>query len=189
MCKTVYITTRCFDYTSSYFCELLKKELESRNIDVVYKKSGCRWLSRNKVYGIALAFDFYNDNQFGSGLTLSKTCSNISKQFAYSLSNAIDSIYPDIVWRAIDFVDSKDKGWNKYFRKISSTTKALFHLCTKNNEYEYETFITHIEELVKVIANEIVRCLRSNYDVRNYIQRVQYARYKQQKDRMKNGNK
>ena len=190
MCKTVYLTSKRFDYASRYFCNLLKKELQKRNIDVVFKKNNDIFniFRKRKVYGIALGFDFYNDGKNGSGLTLNKRCSNIGRQFAYSLSNGIDSIYPDIIWRDILFVDSKEKTWFKNFNKVSATTKAIFHLCTKNNEYEYEVFITYEERLVKVFADEIVRCLRSNYDTGNYMQRIQFARYKQQKRKV-DGNK
>lgn len=189
MCKTVYLTTKRFDYASNYFCGLLQKELQKRNIDVVFKSRNdlLTLFRRHKVYGIALAFEFYNDKRSGSGLTLNKRCSNIGRQFAYSLSNGIDSIYPDIIWRNIEFVDSEDKEWFKYFNKVSATTKAVFHLCTKNNEYEYETFITYEERLIRVFADEIVRCLRSNYDTANYMQRVQFAKYKQQRERLRNG--
>lgn len=189
MCKTVYLTAKRFDTVSNYFCGLLKKELQNRNIDVVFKSRNdlMTLFRRHKVYGIALAFDFYNDKLNGSGLTLNKRCSNIGRQFAYSLSNGIDSIYPDIIWRNIEFVDSEDKEWFKYFNKVSATTKAVFHLCTKNNEYEYETFITYEERLIRVFADEIVRCLRSNYDTSNYMKRVQFAKYKQQREKLKNG--
>ena len=189
MCKIVYLTARRFDSASTYFCNLLKNELQKRNIDVVFGNSNdmLNVFRKHKVYGIALAFDFYKDHQSGSGLTLNKRCSSIGRQFAYSLSNGIDSIYPDIIWRDITFVDSDDKLWFKYFNKVSATTKAIFHLCTKNNEYEYETFITFEEKLVRVFADEIVRCLRSGYDTANYMQRVQFAKYKQQRERLKNG--
>lgn len=189
MCKIVYLTAKRFDTNSASFCNSLKSELEKRKVEVVFNKSNDIFniFRKHKVYGISIAFDFYTDNKKGSGLTLSKRCSNIGRQFAYNLSNGIDGVYPDIIWRDISFVDSNDKIWYKYFNKVSSTTKAIFHLCTINNEFEFETFITNEERLVKVFADEIVRCLRSNYDTSNYMQRVQFAKYKQQRERLKNG--
>lgn len=188
MCKTVFLTTKNFDYASVYFCNLLSQELRKRNIDVVYKPRGLFGLfRRQRVYGIALAIDFYNDGKSGSGLTLNKRCSSIGRQFAYSLSNGIDMVYPNIIWRDLSFVDSSDKEWKRYFSKVNTTTKAIFHLCTKNNEFEYETFVTLEEKCVRVFTDEIVRCIRSNYDTEKYMEKVKFAKYQQQK-RKRNGD-
>ena len=186
MCKTVYLTAKRFDSASIYFCNLLKEELKKRNVEVHFDYSNdiLNIFRKHKIFGISIAFDFYKDYKRGSGLTLNRRCSNIGRQFAYNLSNDIDTIYPDIIWRDIEFVDSDNKLWYKFFNKVSSTTKAIFHLCTKNNEYEFETFITNEEKLVKVFADEIVRCLRSGYDTANYMQRVQFAKYKKQKEKL-----
>lgn len=191
MCKIIYLTSKRFDYTSRHFCNLLQQELRKRNLEVVYKPRNDVFniFRTHKIYGIALGIDFYNDGGSGSGLTLNKRCSNIGRQFAYSLSNGLDDVYPDIIWRDITFVDSLDKEWYKFFNKISATTKAIFHLCTKNNEYEYETFITKEDKCVKVFADEIIRCIRSDYNTERYMEKVKFSRYQQQKRNKLNGNK
>lgn len=178
MCKIVYLTTRCFDKASRNFRDALADELRNRKIEVV-TDSSCvlkRYFSRHHTYGIALAIDFFNDNSDGCGLTLNRRCSVISRDFAYNLSSALDLLTPSIRWRDFRFVDSDDNEWYKFFNKVSASTKAILYLCTKNNESDWETYQMAFDRLVKLFADEIVRCLRSNYD---------YIKYKQSTDLMK----
>ena len=181
MCQIVYLTSRLFDTPSGKFKKALARELKGRNIKVVtdsaYRLK--KILQRSDTYGIAIAIDFFRDGNEGSGLTLSQRCAFISRDFAYSISNAIDDAMPRTRWRDFQFVDSdKDKTWKLFFDKIHSETKAIFYLCTYNNSFEYNNFMIRFDEIVKSFADEIVRCLRSNYNVRDYQKRVKIARLK-----------
>lgn len=183
MCKVVYLTTRCFDRASRDFRDALAEELRNRKIDVV-TKSTCkikRYFAKHKTYGIALAIDFFRDNQSGCGLTLNKRCSFISRDFAYNLSNALDVLTPTIRWRDFKFVDSDDDDWYSFFNKVSASTKAILYLCTKNNDVDWENYQLAFDKLVKMFADEIVRCLRSNYDYVKYQQSAKLAKLKLRK--------
>lgn len=183
MCKIVYLTSRCFDAPSRNFKRALAEELEQRNIDVVTDTT-CgikRLFRRHHTYGIAIAIDFFRDGGDGCGLTLNQQCSFISRDFAYSISNILDELTPRIRWRDFKFVDSNDKTWKLFFDKINSETKAIFYLCTYNNLVDYDTFMAKFDTIVKAFADEIVRCLRSNYDVEDYQKRVRLAKLKLRK--------
>ena len=178
MCQVVYLTSRLFDVPSKKFKKALAAELRERNIEVVTKNaySAKRFICRNHIYGIVIAIDFFRDNGCGCGLTLNQQCSFISRDFAYNVSNALDNLMPRIRWRDFQFVDNKDKTWKLFFNKIHSETKAIFYLCTYNNPFEYNTFMIRFDEIVKAFADEIVRCLRSNYNVKDYQKRVRMAK-------------
>lgn len=183
MCKIVYLTSRCFDAPSRNFKRALAEELEQRNIDVVTDTT-CgikRLFRRHHTYGIAIAIDFFRDGGDGCGLTLNQQCSFISRDFAYSISNILDELTPRIRWRDFKFVDSNDKTWKLFFDKINSETKAIFYLCTYNNLVDYDAFMAKFDTIVKAFADEIVRCLRSNYDVEDYQKRVRLAKLKLRK--------
>lgn len=178
MCKIVYLTSRCFDRASRQFRSALAEELRNRKIEVV-ENSVCRlkqYFMSHKTYGIAIAIDFFNDKRGGCGLTLNKRCSYISRDFAYNLSNSLDILTPSIRWRDFKFVDSDDKDWFEFFNKVSASTKTILYLCTKNNEEDWESYQLAFNKLVKSFADEIVRCLRSNYDYIKYHQSVKLAR-------------
>jgi len=193
MCKVVYLTSRCFDWRSKQFKNLLADELRSRGVEVVTDTT-C-WLKmlfrRHKTYGIAIAFDFFREGTDGCGLTLNKQCSYLSRDFAYALSNNLDLLTPRIRWREFKFVDSYDKDWYKFFNKVSSATKAIFYLCTSTNPIEYDVFSVTQPQIVKGFADEIVRCLRSNYDYLSYQKSLRIARTKyntrNKKEGLKNG--
>ena len=82
----------------------------------------------------------------------------------------------------MNFVNSEDKAWYRAFNKISSTTKAIFYLCTKNNPVEWDLYSVSRENMIKVFADEIIRCLRSNYNSENYRKRVKAAQLKSRKN-------
>lgn len=178
MCKIVYLTTKRFDRASKNFRNALAEELRSRKIEVVTDTAfdSLNFFRKHKTYGIALAFDFYRDGKQGCGLTLNKNCSYIGRDFAYTLSNDYDRLTLMLRWRDFNFVSSDDKEWFKFFNKVSASTKAIFYLCTINNEYDYNNFNIAFDDTVKLFADEIVRCLRSNYNVENYRMRVQSAK-------------
>ena len=180
MCKIVYLTTRRFDRASKLFRDALANELRNRGVEVVTENAFDIFnrFRQHRTYGIAMAFDFYRDGKQGSGLTLNKNCSYIGRDFAYNLSNDYDRLTPMIRWRDLEFVDSDNKRWFRFFNKVSASTKAIFYLCTINNEYDWNNYNVVFPDVVKLFADEIIRCLRSNYNVDNYRQRVKSAKLK-----------
>lgn len=180
MCKIVYLTSKRFDRASNEFKNLLAAELRRRNVYVVtdYAYDIFNHFRKYKTYGIALAFDFYRDGQSGCGLTLNKNCSYISRDFAYNLSNIYDLQTPTLHWRDFRFVDSYDKEWFRFFNKVSASTKAIFYLCTANNPMDWNNYSIAVEKIVPIFADEIIRCLRSNYDTDDYRKRVKLAKLK-----------
>lgn len=174
MNKIVYLTYKRFDFISKDFVKSLAEELRNRNVEVVTDSSfdvlNC--LRRHKTYGIAIAVDLYRNGKEGSGLTLNKDCSSISRDFAYNISNAYDIKTPLIRWRNFEFVDSYDKEWYRFFNRISSRTKAIFHLFTFTNSTERNEFYVVYKDVVKLFVDEIVRCLRSEYNDDDYRMRV-----------------
>lgn len=98
--------------------------------------------------------------------------------FAYNLSNDLDVLTPAIHWRDFKFVNSEDKEWFKFFNKVSSTTKAIFYLCTYNNSTDWDNYSVAFENIIKLFADEIVRCLRSDYDTEDYRKRVKRVKLK-----------
>lgn len=183
MCKIVYLTSRRFDEPSNKFKKALAKELRSRNVEVVLDSSYdfLNLFRKHKTFGIALAFDFYRDGGEGCGLTLNKNCSAISRDFAYSLSNDYDILTPKIHWREFKYVHSDDSEWYRFFNKISSTTKAIFYLCTHDNSSDWNAFSVAFDKVIKLFADEIVRCLRSDYDAEDYRKRVKKAKLRTNK--------
>lgn len=180
MCQIVYLTSRCFDKPSMEFKNALAVELRRRKVEVVTDTT-CRikrLFRKHKTYGIAIAIDFFHDGGSGCGLTLNRRCSYLSRDFAYNISNEVDILLPQLKWRDFRFVDSDDKNWQMFFDKVSSTTKAIFYLCTYNNELDYDSFSSAFDNIVKAFADETIRCLRSNYDYKNYQKRVKLARLK-----------
>lgn len=180
MCKVVYLTTRCFDTPAKEFKNLLSAELRKRGISVV-SDSTCaikRLFRSHRTYGIAIAIDFFRDGKAGRGLTLNRQCSYIGREFAYNLSNAMDVIVPRIRWRDFVFVDSSTAEWRQFFHKISSNVKVIFYLCTCDNDVDYDLYSSNKEKIIKAFVDEIVRCLRSNYDYKDYQKRVRLAKLK-----------
>jgi hypothetical protein len=173
MCKIVYLTSRRFDTESKLFIDKLKNELEYRNVEVVfdYSYDFLNLFKKHKTYGISIGFDFYKDIESGRGIILNKFSSNISRAFAYGLSSNIDKVLPS-KWREFEFVKSDNKTWYKFFNKISAEAKIIFYFGSKNNTEEFEEFLTSSEKFVKVFADEIVRCLRSDYNYLDYQKRI-----------------
>lgn len=180
MCKIVYLTSKRFDKPSKNFRKALAKELRDRKIEVVedYSYDILNCFRKHKTYGIAFAFDFYRDDKRGYGLTLNKNCTFIARDFAYSLSNNLDIITPNISWRNFEFVNSDDGEWFKFFNKVSSSLKIIFYLCTYNNANDLENYIVAFDKIVKAFADEIIRCLRSDYDSEEYRKRVKMSKIK-----------
>lgn len=178
MCKTVYLTAKRFDHPANVFKRALANELRKRGVEVVtdYSQDYLNLFRKRKTYGIALAFDFYRDEKQGCGLTLNKNSTCINREFAYTLSNVYDILTPSLRWRDFQFVDTEDKEWHKFFNKISSSAKALFYLCTYTNSNDYENYSIAFDKIVLLFADEIVRCLCSNYNIVDYRNRVKHAK-------------
>lgn len=185
MCKVVYLTNRRFCRQASEFRKALAEELRKRKIEVVEDNAIDLFnlFRRHKIYGIALAFDFYEDGESGCGLMLNKNCSLICRDFSYNLSSAVDSLMPMVQWREFDIVSSDNKLWSRFFKGVSSTTKAVFYLCNRKISSDMDYFYTVRDEIIKKFAEEIVRCLRSDYDIDAYRKRVKAIKF------MNNGNK
>ena len=183
MCKIVYLTTKMFDKPAKSFRNSLADELRKRGVEVVTDTDNPfkKFFASHKTYGMAIAIDFFKDNGSGCGLTLNKHCSAISREFAYSVSNNLDTLLPNMRWRDFKFVDSWDKQWRDFFYKVSSETKAIFYLCTYTNTEDLDGFLLAHDKLVRVFADEIVRCLRSNYDYKVYARNARFARFKVRK--------
>lgn len=183
MCNTVYLTSKRHCLASSAFKKILADELMRRGVKAVTGNAclSSGFFRKHKTYGVALAFDFYRDEGEGSGLTLNKNCSYIGRDFAYTLSNAYDVATPNIKWRDFNFVDSHNRDWNRYFNKVSSETKAVFYLCSRYNESDWENFALSFDKIIKVFADEIVRCIRSDYNADDYRKRVKLAKFKTRK--------
>ena len=183
MCKIVYLTSRRFDEPANKFKKALASELRNRKIEVVVDSAYdvFNFWRKHRTYGIALAFDFYRDGKVGCGLTLNKNCSFIGRDFAYNLSNDLDVLTPTIHWRDFQFVTSDDKEWFRFFNKVSSSTKAIFYLCTYNNPCDWDAYSIAFDKIIKLFADEIVRCLRSDYNADDYRKRVKMAKIKTSK--------
>ena len=180
MCKSVYLTVKSFNRPARIFRNALATELKNRGIEVVCNSTNWfqRLFSTHKTYGIAIAIDFFYDKKDGCGLTLNKNCSNLSRDFAYSLSNNLDLLTPQIRWRDFKFVDSYDSEWFRFFNNVSSNTKAIFYLCTYNNSSDVNNYNVAFEAIIKSFADDIIRCLRSNYNYQEYQKRVMIAKLK-----------
>lgn len=175
MCKVVYLTSKRFDFQAGDFKMELAHELRKRDVEVV-TAHGFDWLNslrRHRTYGVALAFDFYRDNGTGCGLVLSKKCGCISRNFAYRLTDVYDSVTPDMQWRELSFVSSYNKEWYRFFNKVSATTKAIFYLCTATNPTDMNEYYTAREKVITLFADEIVRCLDSNYEINEYAKMIE----------------
>lgn len=165
MSNSVYLTSRLLNDAALIFRKELAKQLMVRDIEVIedvsFPLKGI--FRRRKNCGIAIAIDFFNDGEGGSGIKLNKGCTAISRDFAYTISNELDKIAPQLRWRDFEFISSTDAEWQNYFRNVGSEVKVIFYLCTINNEDDYDIFSMHFNEMVKIFADEIVRCIRSNY--------------------------
>lgn len=183
MCKIVYLTSRPFNKPANDFKKALAEELRKRKIEVVTDCSFgiFNYFRKRRTYGMAIAFDFYNDDSSGAGLILNKNCSYIGRDFAYNLSNDYDVLTPMIKWRDFQFVDSSNKEWSRYFNNINSSTKAIFYLCTYNNISDREEFYHVYDSVIQLFADEIIRCLRSDYNAEDYRKRVKLAKLKTNK--------
>lgn len=174
MCKSVCLIHRRFDRESREFCEAVRNELQRRNVPVTIDRAFdvFNFFKRHRTYGVAIGIDFYRDQYSGSGLTLNRVCSRLGREVVCNLSNAIDSVMPEVAWRRFDIVDSYHREWWRFYNHVSARVKAIFYLCTKTNAIDLDVYRTHRDEVVVLFADEIIRCLRSDFDYNNYIQRV-----------------
>jgi len=188
MCKVVYLTRKSFNRHAKYFVNALENELRSRKIKVVSRSTNFvkALIKKHREYSVAIAIDFFDDYGKGGGLTLNKRCSEMSKVFASILSDNVDRIMPRVYWRDLRFVSSDDADWYKYFNNVSAEIKMIFYLCTINNANDLEEYHASFDKLIKIFADEIVRCLRSDDDYKTYIKSVKIAKLKLKRLRGRN---
>lgn len=177
MCKIVYLTSKLLDIPSRRFRDAVATELKNRKIEVVTENN--YWLKSrlrsHKIYGIAIAIDFFRDKGVGSGITMSSNCSRIGREFAYSLSNGLDRVVAPLRWRDFEFISPEERRWKTFFNNIGSEVKGIFYLCTYNNEYDFDIYSKMYDKIVNVFVDEIVRCLRSNYDSIKYQKQIRVS--------------
>lgn len=180
MCKVVYLTTKSFDAPARLFRDCLETELKKRGVEVVCYSTNWfkRLFSRHKTYGIAIAIDFFRDGKDGCGLILNERCGHLSRDFAYNISNTLDLLTPHIRWRNFRFVSSYHREWYRFFHNVSSNTKAIFYLCTYNNPADVNSYNMAFHKIITSFADDIVRCLHSNYDYHKYIEKVRRTKFK-----------
>ena len=183
MCNTVYITHRRFNRQAADFSIKLAEELRRRKIEVEigFANDIFNFLSRpHKTYGIAIAIDFFKEGEASRGITINKRSSLLTKHFIYTLSTFLDSVTPILKWRELNFVSSDDCIWFKFFNKISSEVKFIYHPCVYKNSY-CEEYLISFEKTIHAISDEVIRCLRSDCDYDDYRKRVRIAKTKSNK--------
>lgn len=178
MCKVVYLTSRRFCAESRRFVQSLAEVLQRHNIEVAvgnaYDLFNC--MRPHRTYGIALAIDFFKDNSDGCSLTLNCVCPNLTRDFAYNLSNHYDLLTPRIRWRSFRFVTSDEKVWYRFFNKVSAEVKMIFYPATITSEGDMDAYLSSRDQIIEVFADEIIRCLRSNYNYNSYSKSAKAAR-------------
>lgn len=178
MCKVVYLTSKRFNAEARRFIQALAAELRWRRIEVVVGNAYDVWnyFRPHRTYGIAMAVDFFTDQKDGCSLTLNRVCPALTRDFAYNLSNHYDILTPQIRWRSFLFVDSYDRQWYRFFNRVSAEVKLIIYPATLTNEGDMDAYLSARDGIIRVFADEIVRCLRSNYDYNAYARAAKAAR-------------
>lgn len=190
MCKVVYLTSRRFSSEGRKLVNALAAELRRRKIEVVTGAACDFWnrFRKHRTYGMALAFDFFNDaGNDGCSITLNRQCPILTRDFAYNISNSYDLMTPQIRWRSFRFVDSYDRVWYRFFNGVSAEVKVVLYPATLTSEADMDAYHAALERVVKVFADEIVRCLRSNYDYQSYNKAARVARIRINERMKRNG--
>ena len=178
MCKVVYLTSKRFNAEARRFIQALAAELRRRRIEVVVGNAYDVWnyFRPHRTYGIAMAVDFFADQKDGCSLTLNRVCPALTRDFAYNLSNHYDILTPQIRWRSFLFVDSYDRQWYRFFNRVSAEVKLIIYPATLSCEGDMDAYLSARDGIIRVFADEIVRCLRSNYDYNAYARAAKAAR-------------
>lgn len=189
MCKVVYLTSKRFNAEARYFVQALAEELRRRRIEVVVGNAYDVWnyFRPHRTYGIALAIDFFTDRKDGCSLTLNQVCPALTRDFAYNLSNHYDLLTPQIRWRSFSFVDSYDPQWYRFFNRVSAEVKLIIYPATLTNEGDMDAYKSAQPDIIKAFADEILRCLRSNYDSHAYARSAKAARIRINERMKRNG--
>lgn len=180
MCKSVCLIYNRFDFNSKEFCYSLGEELKKNRIDFDINNSNDIFnkFRKHKTYRIAIGVEFFSNGEIGRGLVINDKCSYISNEFAYTLSNNVDSINSKIRWRDFEFMESDAPKWFKFFNKVSAEVKLIFHPCVKNCYSSCEEYSVTFEKTIKIFTEEIVRCLRADCDFFEYKKRVKLSKVK-----------
>ena len=116
----------------------------------------------------------------GFGVLLNENCSLINKLFNYNLSKNLDIKFPEIRWEVFDFVNINNKYWKLFFNKVNSKINIIFSLGNKN---EIEIFELYSDDFVKIFVDEILRCIRSDFNLIKYERQTKIAENKIKKIR------
>ncbi len=179
MQKTVYLTYPLFDLRVSNLVHKMANELKKKNIKVIVKKSFIvkRIFSKRQTVDIAIAF--LRDKKIGFGILTNENCSLINKIFNYNLPKNLNIKFPEIHWKTFDFVNKNNKYWKLFFSKVNSKINMIFFW---GNEEEIEIYELYSDDFVKIFVDEIVRCLRSDFDLLKYERQTKIAENKNKKN-------
>lgn len=189
MRKVVYLTSKRFNAEARRFVHDLAEELRRRRVEVVTGSAYDVWnyFRPHRTYGVAIAVDFFTDRDDGCSLTLNCVCPALTRDFAYNLSNHYDLLTPQIRWRSFSFVDSHDPQWYRFFNRISAEVKLIIYPATLTNEGDMDAYKSAKPDIIKAFADEILRCLRSNYDSHAYARAAKAARIRINEIMKRNG--
>lgn len=189
MCKVVYLTSKRFNTEARRFVRELADELRRHRVEVVTGSAYDVWnyFRPHRTFGIAVAVDFFRDHADGCSLTLNRVCPVLTRDFAYNLSNNYDLLTPQIRWRSFTFVDSYDRQWYRFFNRVSAEVKLIIYPATLTNEGDMDAYQNAKVDIIKVFADEILRCLRSNYNYSAYAKAAKAARIRINERMKRNG--
>lgn len=189
MGRVVYLTSKRFNTEARSFVRELADELRRRCVEVVTGNAYDVWnyFRPHRTYGVAMAVDFFHDHGDGCSLTLNRVCPALTRDFAYNLSNHYDILTPQIRWRSFTFVDSHDRQWYRFFNRVSAEVKLIIYPATLTNEGDMDAYQNAKVDIIKVFADEILRCLRSNYNYNAYAKAAKAARIRINEIMKRNG--
>lgn len=180
--KEVFLTYSVFDFNSKFFVKELKKELIRKNISVYVKSSSLfkSFFGKNKTYDICIAF-VVDKKRKGSSILMNQESTLFNKIFGYNLSINLDNPSLNIRWETLQFVSSNIFKWKYFFRKSRGKVSLIFIFGDKQI---FDNYLRYEKNTIKLFSDEIVRCLRSNFDLMNYQRRVKIAKNKFNKNEM-----
>lgn len=180
MQKTVYLTYPLFDLRVSNLVHEIANELKKKGIKVIVTNSFKIKRAFNERQTVDIAIAFLRNKKMGFGVLLNENCSLINKIFNYNLSKNLNIKFPEIHWKTFDFVNKNNKYWKLFFSKVNSKINMIFFW---GNEEEIEICELNLNDFIKVFVDEIVRCLRSDFDLLKYERQTKIAENKIKKIR------
>ncbi len=178
--KEVYLTYSAFDLRVSNLVHEITNELKKKNIRVIVTNSFRIKRIFNKRQTADIAIAFLRNKKMGFGVLLNENCSLINKLFNYNLSKNLNINFPEIHWELFDFINIKNKYWKLFFSKVNSRINIIFSLGNKN---EIEIFELYSDDFVKIFVDEILRCIRSDFNLIKYERQTKIAENKIKKIR------